>query len=261
MKLAISNIAWTKENDESIYTYLLQKGFQGLEIAPTRLFSDKPYEHVKEAIQFSKKIKNNYNLLIPSMQSIWYGRQEAIFGSEKERQALLDYTFQAINFAEAIGCKNLVFGCPRNRNVSGDDDYNTGIVFFRQIGNYAQAHHTVVALEANPVIYGTNFLNTTKAAIDFCRKIDNKGIGINYDLGTVIYNGEDYHTCLGNLDLINHVHISEPYLAKIEKREMHRELLKTLEAGGYDKYVSIEMRTMEHIDDVYETINYVRDLV
>ena len=118
-----------------------------------------------------------------------------------------------------------------------------------------------MALEANPVIYGTNFLNTTKAAIDFCRKIDNKGIGINYDLGTVIYNGEDYHTCLGNLDLINHVHISEPYLAKIEKREMHRELLKTLEAGGYDKYVSIEMRKMEHIDDVYETINYVRDLV
>lgn len=261
MKLAISNIAWTKENDEPMYAYLLQKGFQGMEIAPTRLFLDKPYEHLKEAIQFSKKLKNNYNLLIPSMQSIWYGRQEAIFGSEKERQALLDYTFQAINFAEAIGCKNLVFGCPKNRNVSGDVDYNTGIVFFRQIGNYAQAHYTVVALEANPVIYGTNFLNTTKAAIDFCREIDNKGIGINYDLGTVIYNNEDYHTCLENLDLINHIHISEPYLAKIERRELHSQLLKALEAGGYDKFVSIEMKTMEHMEDVYETINYVGDLV
>ncbi len=261
MKLAISNIAWTKEKDESMYAYLLQKGFQGLEIAPTRLFLEKPYEHLKEAIQFSKKLINNYNLVIPSMQSIWYGRSEAIFGNEKERQALLDYTFQAINFAEAIGCKNLVFGCPKNRNVSDDNDYNTGIDFFRQIGNYAREHHTIVALEANPVIYGTNFLNTTKAAIDFCREIDNKGIGINYDLGTVIYNNEDYHTCLENLDLINHVHISEPYLAKIEKREIHRQLLKALGAGGYDKFVSIEMKTMEHMEDVYETINYVRDLV
>lgn len=261
MKLSISNIAWTKEKDKSMYAYLLQKGFQGLEVAPTRLFSEKPYEHLKEAIQFSKKIKNNYNLVIPSMQSIWYGKSEAIFGSEKERQVLLDYTYQAINFAEAIGCKNLVFGCPKNRNVSGDDDYNTGIVFFRQIGNYAQEHHTVVALEANPVIYGTNFLNTTKAAIDFCREIDNKGIGINYDLGTVIYNSEDCHICLENLDLINHIHISEPYLAKIEKRELHKQLLKAVKAGGYDRFVSIEMKTMERIEDVYETINYVKDLV
>ena len=110
MKLAISNIAWTKEKDKSMYAYLLQKGFQGLEIAPTRLFPEKPYEHLKDAIQVSQKFKNNYYLGSPSMQSIWYGRQEAIFGSEKERQALLDYTFQAIIFAEAIGCKNLVFG-------------------------------------------------------------------------------------------------------------------------------------------------------
>ena len=50
MKLAISNIAWTKEKDESMYAHLLQKGFQGLEIAPTRLFSERPYEHLKEAI-------------------------------------------------------------------------------------------------------------------------------------------------------------------------------------------------------------------
>ena len=261
MKLSISNIAWTKENDETIYACLMQKGFLGLEIAPTRLFPENPYEHLKEASQYSKKLKKDYNLEIPSMQSIWYGKSESIFGTEQERQRLLGYTFKAIDFAESVGCGNLVFGCPKNRNITSDKDYTIGIEFFRQLGEYAQQHHTVVALEANPVIYGTNFLNTTKEAITFCREINNKCIGINYDLGTAIYNSENYHICLENMDLINHVHISEPYLAKIKRRELHSQLLKDLEAGGYDKFVSIEMKTMEHIEDVYETINYVRDLV
>ena len=50
-------------------------------------------------------------------------------------------------------------------------------------------------------------------------------------------------------------------MAKIEKRELHKQLLKAVKAGGYDRFVSIEMKTMERIEDVYETINYVRDLV
>lgn len=52
-----------------------------------------------------------------SMQSIWYGRTEKLFGTEEERNLLLDYTKSAVDFAAAIGCKNLVFGCPKNRCI------------------------------------------------------------------------------------------------------------------------------------------------
>ena len=37
-KLAISNIAWHKSDDEAVYTAMQQAGFTGLEIAPTRIF-------------------------------------------------------------------------------------------------------------------------------------------------------------------------------------------------------------------------------
>ena len=37
MKLSISNIGWTAQNDNVMYELLAQKGFNGLEIAPTRI--------------------------------------------------------------------------------------------------------------------------------------------------------------------------------------------------------------------------------
>ena len=70
MKLAISNIAWNAEQDKDMYAKLQQYGFDGLEIAPTRIFPDKPYEHNEEAADFAEQLKKNYGLSIPSMHSV-----------------------------------------------------------------------------------------------------------------------------------------------------------------------------------------------
>ena len=53
--------------------------------------------------------KGRLQFSVASMQSIWYQRTEKLFGSEAERETLLSYTKQAIDFAEAAGCPNLVF--------------------------------------------------------------------------------------------------------------------------------------------------------
>lgn len=87
-------------------------GHSGLEIAPTRIFPDNPYSKDNAARDWSKNLYGDYGFAIPSMQSIWYGRQETIFGTQKERDSLIAYTDQAIDFAQSIGCHNLVFGCP-----------------------------------------------------------------------------------------------------------------------------------------------------
>ena len=49
LKLSISNISWDSKYDQVIYKYLLDNNIQGLEIAPTRVFPNNPYECVKEA--------------------------------------------------------------------------------------------------------------------------------------------------------------------------------------------------------------------
>ena len=115
MKLSVSNIAWGPESDAAMYPVLAEKGYQGLEAAPTRLFPQRPYDHLEQAAAFRARLQADYGLCIPSIQSIWYGRTEELFSGAEARAALLDYTQAAIRFAAALGCGNLVFGSPKNR--------------------------------------------------------------------------------------------------------------------------------------------------
>lgn len=261
MRLSISNIAWSAEYDTEMYQYLKDVGFHGLEIAPTRIFPERPYEHIPEAKEWAVALKENYGLVVSSMQSIWYGHQEKIFGSREERQILIDYTKKAVDFAEAIGCHNLVFGNPRNRDTEDVAcNYPTAIDFFREIGDYALEHNTIIAIEANPVIYNTHFLNTTEQAVEMAHKSGSDGIKVNVDLGTIIYNIEDINYLKQIPEFINHVHISEPGLNLIEHRPDHRLLFDILDSMKYNRFVSIEMGNKGNMDDVKKTMEYIKSL-
>ena len=241
MKLSISNIAWSAENDQTVYEIMKKEGFTGLEIAPTRIFPDSPYDRPDEALAWAKELKDEYGFDVPSMQSIWYGRQEKLFGDEDERAALTDYTKKAIDFAKAVGCRNLVFGCPRNRVKPDGADEKVAVEFFREIGDYAFTQGTAIGMEANPPIYNTNYINDTASAFELIEKVDSKGFLLNLDVGTMIENGESVSLLRGREGLINHVHISEPFLKPIEKRDLHRDLAGFLMESGYDRFVSIEV--------------------
>lgn len=260
MKLSISNIGWAEENDISVYGLMKKYAFQGLEIAPTRIFPERPYDKSSEAEVWSKQLKNEFGFCVPSMQSIWYGRQEKIFGTDEERKILLDYTKKAIDFAATIGCKNLVFGCPRNRNLPDGADESVAIVFFKELGEYAYSKGTIIGMEANPPIYNTNFINDTESALNLIGEVDSKGFLLNLDLGTMIQNEEDVSELFGKVNLINHVHISEPGLKPIEERPIHRELKALLEKEGYDGFISIEMGKVDNLAILEEKINYVRGI-
>ena len=260
MKLAISNIAWTAKQDETIYGVMKKHDFTGLEIAPTRIFPVTPYKHLRDATEWAESINKRYGFVIPSMQSIWDGRTENIFASEEDRSLLVSYTKMAIDFAETIGCLNLVFGCPRNRTIPKGKTSKEAINFFREIASYAVKKGTVVGMEANPSIYNTNFINDTEAAIQLVKEVDSMGFRLNLDVGTMIYNKENLDILKGNVWLINHVHISEPGLKPIAKRQVHDELYKVLKEEEYDRFVSIEMEKNESIDELEKTIDYVRKI-
>lgn len=258
MKLSISNIAWDKEKDEEMYDCISQKGFDAIEIAPTRIFENNPYENLDEAKKFAEDIMQKYNLKISSMQSIWYGKQEKIFENEEERNTLLEYTKRAIDFASAIKCNNLVFGCPKNRNIKSENDYEIAIDFLNRIGDYAREKNTIFAIEPNPTIYNTNFINTTKEALDIVKRINNDGIKVNMDLGTILQNEESLEEI--DFDKINHIHISEPNLEIIQKRVLHTNLANILKGKQYNNYISIEMKKCDSLDDVKTVMEYVRSV-
>ena len=114
-------------------------------------------------------------------------------------------------------------------------------------------------MEANPPIYNTNFINDTVSAIELIEQVGSDGFKLNLDLGTVIQNRENLSELIGKVSIINHVHISEPGLAPIERRPEHKELALLLGAVGYSGFVSIEMARTD-LDTVRRTMDYIAEV-
>lgn len=257
MRLAASQIGWEPAVEQAALEILRQAGYTGLEIAPTRVAGEKPYNDPEAAANFAAAMKRAFSLSICSMQSIWYGQSGSIFGPE--RDFFIEYTQKAILFAQAAGCGNLVFGCPKNRVLPEGRTGDEAVDFFRQLGGFAARHGAVVALEANPPLYGTNFINTTEEALAMAKRVDSPGFKVNLDMGTIIENGEQVAALAGHVAEINHVHISEPNLVLIEERPQHQALAALLRAEGYGGYVSIEMKA-QPLDALKRTAAYVAEV-
>lgn len=264
MKLCISNIAWEKADDKQMYHLCSEMGYDGIEIAPTRIFPDNPYDHLTEAGNWAKSLQEEYALKIYSCQSIWYGRTEKIFGSNKEREGLIEYTKKALAFAEAVGAGSIVFGCPKNRNgfqKSPQENSKISTEFFNKLADIAGEYHVMISIEANPILYGTDFLISTEEAIDFIVKLNRDYIGLNLDIGTILYNQEKMDSIKGYEKFISHVHISEPCLLEIKERKEHKDILNLLKVVGYDKAVSIEMQKQESIEGICKAMRYIKRII
>ena len=260
MKLSISNIGWPASLDSQVYELMKKYGYSGLEIAPTRIFPERPYEKLEEAKAWSGQLERDYGFCVPSMQSIWYGRTENIFGTLKEREALLEYTKKAVDFAAAIGCGNLVFGCPKNRSLPEGADSESAFKFFKELGDYAGSKKVVIGMEANPPIYHTNFINDTGAALELVRQVDSAGFLLNLDVGTMIQNRESVSALEENIKRVSHVHVSEPGLKAIEQRELHWELSELLRKEGYSGFISVEMGKTESVSEIEAVLRYVKQV-
>lgn len=263
MKLAVSNIGWDIKKNEKVYDLMKQYGYNGLEIAPTKFFNDPYFAETSKIIDLKKSIENR-GLKLVSMQSILYGKNELkVFQSDEIRFQLKEYLKKAIDFAEKLGVNTLVFGSPRNRVINNyKKEYKIAIDLFRELGEYAHLHNTNLCIEPNPKEYNTNFINTTKDAIELVKNVDSLGFKVNLDLSTVILNNETLDIIDNNINFINHVHISEPFLEPINKKNLnlHNKLISILNSNGYSNWVSIEMKQIDDLNKIEEILRYIAEI-
>lgn len=258
IQLAASNIGWKKEDDERIYAKMQQLGYTGLEIAPTRVFPQTPYEYSTHVPLFAAYLYRQYGFVIPSMQSILNGKTENLF-DPAGAYALTEYLDSAYTFAQSCRCPSLVFGCPRNRQMTVGKTVFDADDFFRENGMLAARKGVALALETVPTCYNTNFLNRTADTFAYVRHLGCPGLAVNLDVGAMLTNGERLADIVKDLDLVSHIHISEPGLAPIEKRSIHNELALLLKGLGYQGFVSIEMKTTD-ADTMEKALEYVAEV-
>lgn len=228
------------------------KGARGLEIAPALTFpsEEDPFVPSQAAVKALKADLEAHDISLVSMQSLLFGVSDAhLFGGVDARERFNVAMLRAIRLGEVLEIGNLVFGSPANRRypdtMSAHCAFKHALEAFRQFGDMAQAAGTVLAIEPNPAVYGTNFLTTVASTADFVRKVDHPAIGLNFDTGALIMNGEsDVTGIVAAADgRVSHVHLSEPQLAPAPADVNHaRCVVSAIARTGYDRWFSIEMR-------------------
>lgn len=263
MKYCISNIAWKPHEAEQVYGIMNERDITRLEVAPSLLTqTTDPYETTSEDRTRIKKELAHLGLQLTSMQSLLFGKPElTLFNEDTSRDALSQYLKKAIDFASDLGINNLVFGSPKNRVIPDHLDrekaYQIACDFFSSLAVYAQQRNVVLALEANPSRYNCNFATTTLEALEVIQRVNHPHFLLNYDIGTVIINDEDYRDFILNYNkYINHVHLAAPDLAPLpgSHQKLYHEVIALLKDIQYDKVVSIEMKAQSDSDNINQVI-------
>lgn len=259
IKFSVSNLCFSSDNLKHVLPLMRKYGYCSFEIAPTKVVQFPPYDKVDALIDWANKLKRDFDISICSIQSMWFGVNKTMFGENADLDFLLQYTKKCIDCASALGASNIVFGNPKSRNIINEGDVEKAKEFFVNLNDYCLDKGVNVSIEPNPAIYGTNFLNDTKSAFEFVKSLDCSHIKVNLDFGTIIANDENFDVVKSNINLIGHIHISEPMLALIKPSSKHNELADLLLKNGYCGYVSIEMAEQK-IDDLAKTMQYVKDV-
>ncbi len=249
----MSNIAWSAEERLGAYAILAEAGVTGLEIAPGIFFHAATDPLVPDAATAAEAMREaaDAGLSLVSMQSLLFGLTDAALFEGPEGRAMFERgMLRAIALAGRFGIPNLVFGSPTQRRVPAElamaDALTDAAAMFRRLGDAASAAGTRITIEANPAVYGTNFLNTLEQADDFVALVDHPAIALILDLGAMHMNGSYAGVPARLPDLVprlGHVHVSEPYLAPAPADTAALvPVIEGLRAAGYAKAVSIEMK-------------------
>lgn len=253
MIYSVSNIAWPTVDRLQAYAVLADQGFEGLEIAPSLFFFDAPDPFGPGVKEYDRALGEiaEAGLTLVSMQSLLFGVEGAeLFGDEVAMQHFQSGMTRAIRLAGRLHIPNIVFGSPKQRvipdGMSMQQAQDRAANVFSRLGDIAKSEGTVIAMEANPAVYGTNFLTHGEQALEFVQRVDHPAVRFILDVGAMQINGafNRIHSLIADSGhLLSHVHFSEPQLAPAPANAQQAgEVLRALNEVEYNQAVSIEMR-------------------
>ena len=247
MKTAISNIAWTAEDDDRVLAFLGESAIDAIEIAPTRLLAA-PFEASAAEIAAVRTRWHADGKPIVAAQALLYGRPDLLlFESDELREATLAHLDSVMAFCAAVGAGPLVFGSPKNRRrgaLAAGRAFDIARAFFGEAGRLAERHGVVLVLEPNPERYGCDFVTRGQEGIELVRAVDHPGFRLHLDAAGMTLAGDDLGAVIEDAgDLLAHFHASEPDLGPIGEGGVdHPACAEALRRIGYIGHVSVEMR-------------------
>lgn len=256
MKLAVSSIAWTNEEEAEVAESLKSLGVKYVELAPTKLWQD-PTKALPEEVLKHKEFWSSYGIEIVAFQSMLFSRPDVkIFESAEDRKESIEYLSDFARLAGDMGARVMVFGSPKNRQKGTMDVAAANTIateFFREIGDNAKKYSVKLCIEPNPTTYACDFVTTAQEGIEIVKAVANDGFGLHLDIAGMTLARDDIGASIrAAAPYLEHFHISSPMLEQVEEREDvdHITAAETLRSINYDKFVSIEMRPASQGENV-----------
>lgn len=268
MKLAVSNIGWTAEEDATVAPLLRDAGAVAIEVAPGRVFETPAVATPEEARSFAANWADQ-GLPVASMQALLFGQVDLrMFGDAETQAAHEAYLAHIIALAGALGCGPLVYGSPRNR-ARGEMGFaqarDAAIPGLRRIGDIAEAHGCVFCLEANATGYGCDFMTTLAEAGEVARATDHVAVAQVVDTGNMLMEGEAPDAVDAVVDQTAHLHLSAPQLGPVHEQAAYvEEVITRLRGHGYDGSVTLEMRPGSGdapLEDLLRATGLISDMI
>lgn len=244
--LSISNIAWPSEADEAAIDLVAELGFDGIELAPGKVFGDVATVPLKSVRAYGSRLRDA-GLTIPALQGILFGIRGAhLFQTDESRSIMAEHLCRVAEIAAELGAYACVFGAPSLRdpgNLSTSHAWDEACGFFRKIASHFEQHGATLCFEANPPLYGCRFITETLEAFRLVEAVDCAGFSLQLDTGTIFINDESADTINTVSKRVDHIHISEPSLAPLGTSGVgHAAIARAIAGSRCKGWMSIEMR-------------------
>lgn len=265
MRISVSNIAWNKQEDANVVRLLQHYEIDAIDIAPGKYFPDIKKVSSDE-IAAVRQYWYKHNIEIIGMQSLLFGTQGLNLFSDKHiQQQMLQYLEAVCRIGANLGATKLVFGSPKNRDCLGlteSQTHSIAVDFFNKLGNIARNYGVIICLEPNPVCYGANFMTNSVETAAIVKAVNHPAIQMQFDSGALIFNQEDAESILSQyVDIIGHIHLSEPGLVPIGDINSNHEniatVLKTYCKGRAGTIEMLAASKESHISALERAIAFV----
>jgi len=246
MSLAVSSLAWPREDDECAAMLLVESGATGVELAPTKVWPE-PLAVSPARVRAYGAFWRAHGLEVVALQALLYGHPELVlFGGSRSRRALLARLEGMAGLAELLGASVLVFGSPGNRrrgDLPAAVALEVAAAFFREAGALCADRGIVLCIEPNPPEYGCDFVTTGHEGAALVRLVDSSGVRLQLDTAAMTLAGDQPADLRASTPLLRHFHVSEPGLAAIGSGGVdHAAFGRALTGAGYSGWRSLEMK-------------------
>ncbi len=265
MKIAISNIAWRREEEEAVAGIMRELAIQGVEIAPSAVWPV-PLVVTDADIAGYRRFWESRGIQIVALQALLFGRPDlTIFENAETRRLTFDYLEAMIRLGGKLGAKVLVFGSPKNRRAGSlppAEIEGIAVPFFGELGRAAKKNDIVFCIEPNPAAYKCDFITTSGAGLELVKKVGVEGFGLHLDAGGMTLSTEPVDSTIHDAVVASsHFHASEVNLAPVGSGSVdHKRFATALSGANYNHWVSIEMRAQQeraNLEQVKRALKFV----